>query len=341
MKTFKVMLIFIVALLSTYCIGKTGNNDSKRLSLNERTSLETAGKIIVAYVTSWSEVMPDPNYMTHINYAFGHVNETFNGIEIANEERLRSIVTMLEDKKSETKILLSIGGWGSGRFSEMAANTKNRKSFAEDCKRVVDKYGLDGIDIDWEYPTSTLAGISASPDDTKNFTLMMKDIRDAIGQDKLLTLATAASAEYIDFKGIDPYIDFVNIMSYDMANAPKHHSALYPSENSGSLTGDLAVKAHMAAGVSANKLTLGLPFYGRGGAYFQDFMDYGKMENLDEYTEKWDDAAKVPFLVNKDGIFVFGYENPRSLKIKCQYILDNGLLGGMYWDMPVTMNRGT
>ena len=56
------------------------------------------------------------------------------------------------------------------------------------------------------------------------------------------------------------------------------------------------------------------------------------MENQDEYTEKWDDAAKVPFLVNKDGIFVFGYENPRSLKIKCQYILDNGLLGGMYWD---------
>ena len=49
-------------------------------------------KVVVAYVTSWSEVMPDPQYMTHINYAFGHVNESFNGVKIDNEERLRQIV---------------------------------------------------------------------------------------------------------------------------------------------------------------------------------------------------------------------------------------------------------
>ena len=55
----------------------------------------------------------------------------------------------------------------------------------------------------------------------------MKDLRKALGQEKLLTLASAASAEYIDFKAIEPYMDFVNIMAYDMANAPKHHSALY------------------------------------------------------------------------------------------------------------------
>jgi chitinase len=330
MKTFKLFLIFIFVVLSACSNNKTGNDDSIKLAGDE-TPIQTSGKVIVAYVTSWSDVMPDPTYMTHINYAFGHVNETFNGVGIANEGRLRSIVTMLKDKKSETKILLSIGGWGSGRFSEMAANAKNRKSFAEDCKRVINNYGLDGIDIDWEYPTSAMAGISASPEDTKNFTLMMKDIRNAIGKNKLLTLATAAGAGYIDFKGINPYIDFVNIMSYDMANAPKHHSALYSSENSGNMTGNLAVEAHIAAGIPANKLTLGMPFYGRGGALFQN-MGYGQMKNLDEYTEKWDDVAKVPYLVNKDGIFVFGYENPRSLKIKCQYILDKGLLGGMYWD---------
>ena len=46
-------------------------------------------KVIVAYVTSWSSIMPDPQYMTHINYAFGHVSETFNGVGIDNENRLR------------------------------------------------------------------------------------------------------------------------------------------------------------------------------------------------------------------------------------------------------------
>ena len=115
---------------------------------------------------------------------------------------------------------------------------------------------LDGIDIDWEYPTSNAAGISSSPDDTKNFTLLMRDIRKAIGPKKLLTLATVASGEYIDFQAILPYIDFVNIMSYDMGNAPKHHSALYSSDNSGRMTGDKAVKAHLAAGVPADKLVI-------------------------------------------------------------------------------------
>ncbi len=186
-------------------------------------------KVVVAYVTSWSEVMPDPQYMTHINYAFGHVNESFNGVKIDNEERLRQIVD-LRKQKPELKVLLSIGGWGSGRFSEMAANDEYRRAFAADCDRVVKEFALDGIDIDWEYPTSSMANISSSPDDTENFTLLMQDIRAAIGNEKELTLATVASAGYIDFKAILPSVDFVNIMSYDMATAPKHHSALYPSD---------------------------------------------------------------------------------------------------------------
>lgn len=288
-------------------------------------------KVVVAYVTSWSEVMPEPQYMTHINYAFGHVNETFNGVKVDNEERLRQIVA-LKQQKPELKVLLSIGGWGSGRFSEMVANDKDRRAFAKDCQRIVKEFGLDGIDIDWEYPTSSAAGISSSPDDTKNFTLLMRDIRKVIGKKKQLTLATVASGEYIDFPAILPYIDFVNIMSYDMASAPKHHSALFRSENSGNITGAEAVAAHLKAGVPASRLVMGMPFYGRGGNGFPNFQDFNKVGHSKDYTEKWDEGAKVPYLVDRDNTLVFGYENPRSLAIKCQYILNQNLLGGMYWD---------
>ena len=233
-------------------------------------------KVVVAYVTSWSEVMPDPQYMTHINYAFGHVNESFNGVKIDNEERLRQIVD-LRKQKPELKVLLSIGGWGSGRFSEMAANDEYRRAFAADCDRVVKEFALDGIDIDWEYPTSSMANISSSPDDTENFTLLMQDIRAAIGNEKELTLATVASARYIDFKAILPSVDFVNIMAYDMASAPKHHSALYPSGHSGDITSDGAVTAHLKAGVPPSKLVMGMPFYGRGGDGYPSFQDYNKV----------------------------------------------------------------
>lgn len=289
-------------------------------------------KVVVAYVTSWSEVMPDPQYMTHINYAFGHVNESFNGVKIDNEERLRQIVD-LRKQKPELKVLLSIGGWGSGRFSEMAANDEYRRAFAADCDRVVKEFALDGIDIDWEYPTSSMANISSSPDDTENFTLLMQDIRAAIGNEKELTLATVASARYIDFKAILPSVDFVNIMAYDMASAPKHHSALYPSGHSGDITSDGAVTAHLKAGVPPSKLVMGMPFYGRGGDGYPSFQDYNKVGDTDtQYTEKWDEVAQVPYLADKNDTLVFGFENPRSLAIKCQYILDKDLLGGMYWD---------
>lgn len=296
-------------------------------------------KVIVAYVTSWSEITPDPAYMTHINYAFGHVNESFNGVKIDNKERLKQIVA-LKSQAPQLKVLLSIGGWESGRFSEMAANDDFRRSFAKDCRRVVDKYNLDGIDIDWEYPTSSAAGISSSPDDTQNFTLLMKDIRAAIGTDKQLTLATAANGEYINFRAILPYIDFVNIMAYDMANAPQHHSALFRSVNAGKLTGDEAVNAHLKAGVPRKKLVMGMPFYGRGGKEFANFMDYKKVDSSIKYTENWDDIAKVPYLTNENGVLVFGYETPRSLTIKCQYILNKGLLGGMYWDYDGDNEKG-
>lgn len=288
-------------------------------------------KVVVAYVTSWSTVIPDPAYVTHINYAFGHVDSAFSGVRIDNEERLKQLAGLRVQAPS-LKILLSIGGWGSGRFSEMAAADSTRMAFAEDCKRVVGLFGLDGIDIDWEYPTANMAGISASPADTDNFTLLMRDIRNAIGAAKLLTLATAANARYIDFKGIDPYIDFVNIMTYDMGNPPHHHSGLYRSEHTGGISVDEAVEAHHTAGIPYGKLVMGIPFYGRGKKELKGFTNYKELVKLTQYARKWDGVAKAPYLTDGEGEFVCGYDDPESIGIKCRYIREKGMHGAMYWD---------
>ena len=287
-------------------------------------------KVIVGYVTSWSDVMPDPSLLTHVNYAFGHVSDTFDGVVISNPERLREVVA-LKKSAPDLKVALSVGGWGSGRFSEMAADPARRRSFAGDCLAVVREFGLDGIDIDWEYPGSSAAGISSSPDDTANFTLLMKQLRETLGPDRLLTIATAAGAEYIDFRAVVPYVDFVNIMAYDMANAPLHHSALYPSENTPALTCDGAVRAHIAAGVPAGKLVLGVPFYGRGGKERRG-ADFRNIKASDGYSLVFDDVAKAPLMVNADGVPVMGYDDAHSLSLKCDYVLANDLRGVMYWD---------
>ncbi|SFK31686.1 glycoside hydrolase family 18 protein [Proteiniphilum acetatigenes] len=307
---------------------------------------ETAGKlgqtpVVLAYVVSGSEIMPDPNYVTHINYAFGHVNNSFDGIQIQNEPRLKQI-TGLKEAHPHLKIMLSIGGWTSGRFSEMAADDVTRDAFAKDCQRVIDEFNLDGIDMDWEYPTSSAAGISSSPQDMDNFTSLMKEIRNYIGDDKLLTFASAYNAKYYDFKAVDPYIDFVNIMTYDMGRPPYHNSPLHRSEFTRSMSIEESVQAHVDAGVPLNKLTLGIPFYGHAIKEIADFIDYKDIHILDaDYTLKWDSLGGVPYYVDDEGKFICSFDNPESAKLKCEFAKKKEMLGVMYWEYTCDDANGT
>ena len=293
---------------------------------------DKSSKVIAAYLTYENDIMPELDWVTQINYAFGLVDTTtFDRIVILNEPRFAEIANLKKDNP-DIKILLSLGGWAAGGFSEMASNDITRKSFAMDCKRIVEKYGIDGIDVDWEYPSSSEAGIVSSPDDIDNFTLLIKDIRAAIGNDKMLTIATIADALYVDFPAVIDYLDMVNIMAYDVARPPYHHSPLYRSEYAGRITADEAVKAHLNAGVPKEKLVLGIPLYGHGIDSLPDYTYYGDILNLTEYNYHWDDDAKVPYMTDKNGKFILCYEDTNSVTLKAKYVLQQDLKGIMYWE---------
>ena len=293
-----------------------------------KEEVTTPQMVIGAYVYGVRDALPDPTLMTHINFAFGGVSEDFSSLSMRSTEDLDKVVALKKVNPS-LKVLLSVGGWGAGRFSEMASSPVTRESFAKSCADFVKEHNLDGIDIDWEYPGSDMAGISASEQDTDNFTLLMKDLRLALGNDKLLTFASACNAEHVDFPAVLPWIDFVNVMSYDMGFGHLHHSSLYRSEISGEFTADEAVKVHIKKGVPASMIVMGMPFYGRGT---EEYQGRGVIEKREEDTAVWDEVAKVPYYADsKTGELLYGYEDIRSLTEKCNYIKDNGLLGGMYW----------
>lgn len=324
----------VLALGATALLSSVAGCNSKTTAAVEETT-DSSDRIVVAYVTGWSSCLPDPTLMTHINFAFGHVAPTFDSVIIKNEGRLDSIVA-LREQNPDLKIVLSIGGWGSGNFSEMAADSTLRAKFAEDCVKKVTDHKLDGIDIDWEYPTAGEgAGISESPDDTKNYTLLMRDLRKALGKDKLLTLATIWSGKYIDFPAIMPYVDYVNIMSYDMspASSGRPHNPLYASERAGDHTVDSAYRAHLIAGVPNDKLVIGLPFYGRGVDPYNDYVDYKDLKLIPGTIEVWDEGSLSPYMTDSvTGKILMGFENPRSLAEKLHYIKEKDVLGAMYWE---------
>lgn len=282
---------------------------------------------IVTYVWSGAETMPDPETITGINYGFANMNETRDGVVINNEPRFRQMID-LKKQKPDLKIFLCIGGDCNSGLSEMAADSLKRASLAGDCARIIREYGIDGIDFDWEVP----GGPGGTPQDVDNFTLVLQQVRDSIGPGHLLTLASGGDISF-NVDPVLPLIDYVSIMAYDLGGqAPWHHTALYRSPNTGWHSVDEVVQIYREAGVPYDKMLLGLGFYGRGDDnYYPGWTSYPSAHPYDDLTQQWDTIACVPYIADSKGNLVLGYDDPRSLQIKCEYIKEKGMRGAMCW----------
>ncbi len=284
---------------------------------------------VLAYVWSGGNTLPDPNLLTAINYSFGRVNAARTGVDIENEDHLREVVA-LKQQNPDLKVMLALGGGCSEGFTDLAACDSCRKAFAADLRRVVDTFGLDGIDYDWETPGFP----DGTPEDVDNFIELLRETREAIGKDKILSVAAMAGFMGMKMPDILEYVDYFNAMNYDMTwTRLGSHTSMRESEVGGF---DYNVERSMAtykdAGVPPEKIMLGLAFYGRGdGKNFSEWTDYRDIVLAPGMEERWDSVGCVPYIVDSLGQFVLGFDNPRSLKIKCDYIKELGLRGAMIW----------
>ncbi|MGE6583088.1 glycoside hydrolase family 18 protein [Raoultella planticola] len=232
----------------------------------------------------------DVRQITHLNYSFGLVyndekDETNDALKDASklhqiwlspkvQADLQKIPT-LRQQNPNLKVLLSVGGWGARGFSGAAATKESRAVFIQSAQEIVEKYGLDGIDLDWEYPVNGAWGLVASlPADRDNFTALLKELRAAFGTKKLVTIAVGANAEspksWVDIKAIAPSLDYINLMTYDMAYGTQYFNAnLYDSTRwptvaaADKYSADFVVNNYLAAGLKPSQMNLGIGFYGR------------------------------------------------------------------------------
>jgi chitinase len=337
--------------------GNNGNGDNSGQPEVPAASLcdpEFLGQspMIIAYYTENSSVLLDPACLTHINYAHGRfVNKETGdgGIWIEQPEKLQKVVELKKQKPS-LKVLLMIGGWGdkADGFSEMARDAKKRALFCQTCAEHIKNYNLDGIDIDWEYPTAGPSENGKHPDDTRNFNIVLKELREAIGNEKIISYASSANADYVDWATAMLYLDYVNVMTYDMGNPPYHNAPLYYSASiTKKRSVDQSVSLHKSKGIPADRLVMGVPFYGHGTDPYKADVKYNEMSTVfsskyeGKNIRKWDTVAKVPYLVDEAGTFLLGYDDEESVTLKGEYVMQKKLLGVMFWEYRHDDSQGT
>lgn len=303
----------------------------------------------------------DARKLTHMNIAFGHVVK--GRVRVAPTTNLDHVQT-LKTFNQDLRVLLSVGGWGAGGFSESASSERSRREFADSAIELMFKYGLEGIDLDWEYPCYSVAGIASGPQDKENFTLLVEEVRnqlDALGQSHgkhyLLTIAAGADQYYVDgtqMEEVQKHLDYVMLMTYDMRGGFQtlsgHHTNLYtPTGDLFRISVDASVKIFRSAGVPADKIVIGSAFYSRmwknvpnrnnglfqnspaAGGYGPAYADLlANYINKNGYTRYWDAEAQAPYLF--DGTNFISYDDQESIKAKCEYVKKHGLAGIMFWE---------
>ncbi|MFF0556626.1 glycosyl hydrolase family 18 protein [Streptomyces sp. NPDC004266] len=328
--------------------------------------------------------------ITHINYAFGNVqngkctigdayadydkaytaDQSVDGVADTWDQPLRGNFNQLRKLKKaypNIKVLWSFGGWTwSGGFGQAV---QNPTAFAQSCYDLVEDPRwadvFDGIDLDWEYPNA--CGLSCDTSGAAAFKNMMQAMRAKFGANNLVTAAVTADAstggkiDAADYAGAAQYMNWFNVMTYDFFGAweakgpTAPHSPLtsYAGIPQAGFNSAEAIAKFKAKGVPANKLLLGIGFYGRGwtgvtqsapggtatgpaqGTYEQGIEDYKVLKNSCPANGTVAGTAYAHCGTNW-----WSYDTPATVNSKMSWAKNQGLGGAFFWEFSGDTSNG-
>ncbi|KAJ7350519.1 glycoside hydrolase [Mycena albidolilacea] len=239
--------------------------------------------VAAAYYPDWSVDSFPPESLDYskfdiLNFAFAVPNSSSTlSWDDGSQAILTRLVSSARSSGKGTKIVLSVGGWGGSTFFHQVASTAaSRATFLSALSSAVSTFGLDGIDIDWEYPNDPGAGNAFGPADAANLLLILTSLRSALGTSKIISAAVtdlpwigSNGSPLTDMSAYAAQMTYANLMNYDIfgdwspapgPNAPLGN--LCGTSSQPQYSAEAAFSQWTAAKFPASKLLLGLPLYG-------------------------------------------------------------------------------
>ncbi len=278
---------------------------------------------------------------------------------------------LLKQLNPEINLGLALGGWTlSDEFSLAFDDVASRERFTDNVIATLETYDFfNTVDFDWEYPGGGgLTGNASSDQDGANFAATLKVLRQKMdlleartGEDYEISIATAGGQEKLanlNLPGIDTYVDFYNVMTYDFhggwESVTGHQAAM--TADAGGYDVVTAIQQFKNTGIALEKVVLGAPAYTRawGGVESGETLGYGQLGSANSapgsyeagnydhkdlvtgitngsYDLAWDDDAKAAYLYNDQEQIWISIETPSTIAGKAAYV-DAAELGGMmFW----------
>lgn len=339
---------------------------------------------LVCYFTNWAwyrrgigKYTPDnidTDLCTHIVYGFAVLD--YSKLTIRTHDSWADIdnkfYTRVTDLKNRgVKVTLALGGWNDSlgdKYSRLVRSAEARARFVNHAIEFLEKYGFEGLDLDWEYPVCWQVDCKKGfPDEKEGFTALVRELSEAFKPRGLLLSSAVSPSKTVIDAGYDvpelsKYFDWIAVMCYDYHGQwdkkTGHVAPLYyhPEDDISYFNTNFTINYWIELGAPPKKLVMGMPLYGqsfqlentnnhglnarapgpgqageftRAAGFLAQYEICDKILNQD-WTVVEDPLGRMGPYAYKGNQWV-SYDDEDTLRRKSHYIRHMGLGGGMVW----------
>ncbi|KAF7981869.1 hypothetical protein HWV62_31429 [Athelia sp. TMB] len=345
------------------------------------SNITMPGKYSVGYFVNWGiygrkfppSLIPTQD-LTHILYAFANVKpdsgevvmsdlwadqdihydgDSWNDPGGPNLYGNMKAIYKLKQQNRHLKVLLSIGGWTySPSFHPVVVNPALRAKFVQSAIQILEDYGYDGLDIDYEYPSNDAQA--------RGYVDLLRELRQGLdaharqhGVNYKYPLTIAAPCgpdnyQKLHVREMDQYLDFWNMMAYDFSGSWDQVAQHQANVHGGPISASQSINWYIYQGLPRHKIIMGIPLYGRSfmntqgpgtpfqgvgpGSWEQGVYDYRALPLPNSYMHR-DERALASWSYDFQKKEMVSFDSEEVARWKGQWIQQEGLGGSMFWEL--------